>query len=166
MQSSSAGWRRRGGDEKLKVVGESEFAQGVAVQAETGKYGKSLVCAGVVATADMLLGEHIDEVLAEHEKVCRNFKGIRFCGGNAESIKFGDSQVLAAISVLDRRGLVLDCNGPETHPLDFKGVLGGLADVAAAFPGLTIVVNHCGGAIGPTCLKSSDSSKRAGNFTC
>ena len=37
MQSSSAGWRRAAGscDKALRVVGESEFAQGVAVHAES-----------------------------------------------------------------------------------------------------------------------------------
>jgi predicted TIM-barrel fold metal-dependent hydrolase len=160
MQSSSAGWFRPSGPEELRVAGESEFAQGIAVQAESRKYGNTLVCAGIVATADMLLGEALDPVLEEHMKVSRNFRGLRFCGGKAETIPFGDARLLAALACMERRGLVLDCNGPETHPLDFHGVLSGLADVAEALPNLTIVINHCGGAIGPTSI-NSDPGKRA-----
>jgi predicted TIM-barrel fold metal-dependent hydrolase len=160
MQSSSAGWVRSSGPQELRVAGESEFAQGVAAQAESGKYGSTLVCAGIVATADLLLGSDIDPVLAEHQKVSRNFRGLRFLGGKAEAIPFGGKRLLAALSCMARRGLVWDCNGPETHPLDFEGVLGGIASVAAALPYLTIVVDHCGGAIGPASL-AADPAKRA-----
>jgi hypothetical protein len=45
----------------------------------------------------------------------------------------------------DCSGLTLDCNGPETHPLDFNFVLRGLADIAFAVPDLTIICDHCGG---------------------
>jgi predicted TIM-barrel fold metal-dependent hydrolase len=159
MQSSSAGWKRSSGPEELRVAGESEFAQGIAVQAESGKYGKTLVCAGIVSTANMLLGEDIEPVLEEHMQVSRNFRGLRFCGGKAETILFGDARFLATLACMERRGLVFDCNGPETHPMDFQGVLGGLADVAEALPKLKIVVNHCGGAIGPTSI-ASDPTKR------
>ena len=69
MQSSSAAWLRRietigppgpdapaGLHEALRVVGESEFAQGVAAMAESGKYGVARVNAGIVATVDLSLG--------------------------------------------------------------------------------------------------------------
>ena len=47
MQSASAGWRRSLGEPALRVVGETEFAQGVAVAAESGKCGSTLINHGI-----------------------------------------------------------------------------------------------------------------------
>ena len=161
MQSSSAGWVRAGGPEPMQPVGESEFVQGIAVQGESGRYGSCRFGAGIVGTVDLSLGaEVIEPVLLAHRQVARNFRGVRFMGGKAESIPFADPKFLSSCAVLERLGMTWDCNGPETHPLDFAGVLGGVASVATACPKLTVVVNHCGGAIGPTTF-DSDPSKRA-----
>ena len=59
---------------------------------------------------------------------------MRYAGGKAETIPFDDERFLAGLRVLERRGLVYDCNGPETHPLDFAGVLGGLSDLRFQMP--------------------------------
>jgi L-fuconolactonase len=151
MQSSSAGWVRADGPEEFQPVGESEFVQGVAVQGESGRYGACRIGAGIVGTVDLSLGaEVVEPVLLQHRQVARNFRGVRFRGGQAESIPFGDAKFLSSLRVLERLDMTFDCNGPETHPLDFRGVLGGLASVAAACPSLRIIVNHCGGAVGPT----------------
>ena len=50
--------------------------------------GSRLVC----GKASVWLGAGIDAALAEHEKIARNFRGVRFRGGNAESIDFGDEE--------------------------------------------------------------------------
>lgn len=151
MQSSSAGWVRGDGPAELRPVGESEFVQGVAVQGESGHFGACRLGAGIVGTVDLSLGaEIVEPVLQAHRQAARNFRGIRFLGGKAENINFSDPKVLSSLRMLERMGLTFDCNGPETHPLDFDGVLGGLADAAAACPSLKVVVNHCGGAVGPT----------------
>jgi len=156
MQSNSAGWVRAGGPPELQPVGEVEFAMGVAAMAESGRYcGHVRTCAGIIGTANLLLGEAVDPVLAASEAAARNYRGVRVHGGKAEDIPFDDPQFLAGLRVMERRGLVFDCNGPETHPLDFAGVLGGLCRVAQACPALTIVLDHCGGAIGPRCFDSA-----------
>ena len=61
----------------------------------------------------------VGPVLDAHARAGRNFRGIRYLGGRAEQISFQSPAVNAALAEIDKRGLVLDCNGPETHPLDF-----------------------------------------------
>lgn len=165
MQSSSAGWLRRAAVDPSvpaaaavaaatagRVVGESEVAQGLASMAETGKYGPALVNAGIVGTVDLEAGpDVVRAVVAEHRRAARNFRGVRFRGGKAETIDWTLPAVRGSVAALAELGASLDCNGPETHPLDFAGVLGGIADVAEANPTLTVIVDHCGGAMGPTC---------------
>lgn len=154
-----SGWKCADGPEEFRVVGETELMQGMAVLGESGLYSRARVCAGIVGTADLLLGAAVEPLLRAHMALARNFRGVRYLGGKAEMIKFDDVQLRIAVGVLQELGLVLDCNGPETHPLDFDGVLGGLADLASAFPNLTVVVDHCGGAVGPRCFEAPE--KRA-----
>lgn len=166
MQSSSAGWVRGEGPAEFMPVGESEFVQGVAVMGESGRFGACRLGAGIVGTVDLTLGADVVEpVLQEHQRAARNFRGIRFLGGKAESIKFDDPNILSSLRVLERMGLTFDCNGPETHPLDFVGVLGGLCTAAKACPSLKVIVNHCGGAVGPTTFNGG-ASKRTEWETC
>lgn len=160
VQSSSAGWQRERGPEHMKGVGEVEVMQGIASMSESGLYGNTRVCAGIIGTVDLLSGvARVEEALREHMKVARNFRGVRFRGANAESIPWFDTTFRAGVAVVDRLNLVLDVTGPQIFPLDFEYVLGGIADLARAFPTLTIVVDHCGGAIGPKCFETEPQSK-------
>ena len=122
MQSSSAGWVRADGPAEFMPVGETEFVQGVAVQGESGRYGPCRLGAGIVGTVDLSLGaERVEPVLREHQRVARNFRGVRFLGGQAESIQFGDPNILGSLRVLERMGLTFDCNGPvctHSNPLE------------------------------------------------
>lgn len=162
IQSSSAGWSRLDGPDHLRPVTEVEVMQGIAAMADSGLYGPTRVCSGIVGTVDLLLDEaQVEEVLRAQMAAARNFRGVRFRGGAAEDIPFGDRRFLAGVQVVERLGLVLDINGPEKHPLDFDGVLGGIADLARAFPTLTIVVDHCGGALGPRCFDAEPSKKKS-----
>ncbi len=47
---------RADGPAEMAPVGEVEFANGVAAMAASGDYGKTKVCAGIVAYADLALG--------------------------------------------------------------------------------------------------------------
>ena len=161
MQSHSAGWARADGPSELKPVGESEFVQGVAVQGESGRFGACRLGAGIVATADLSLGaEIVEPVLRAHQQVARNFRGIRFLGGQAEKINFGDAKFISSLRVLERMGLTFDCNGPETHPLDFTAVLGGLYTAAKQCPSLKVIIDHCGGAIGPAAFADQPGKRK------
>src|SRR5258708_9390011 len=47
---------RKDGPPDMRPVGEVEFANGVAAMSASGTYGKTQVCAGIVACADLMLG--------------------------------------------------------------------------------------------------------------
>jgi predicted TIM-barrel fold metal-dependent hydrolase len=76
----------------------------------------------------------------------------------AEQIPFGSDAFEAVAAALARRGLVWECNGPETHPLALETVLTGIFNTATANPTLTVVVDHCGGAVGPACWRSDSAA--------
>src|SRR6478736_1632761 len=54
---------REDGPVEMRPVGEVEFANGVAAMAASGLYGKTRVCAGIVAYADLMLGAPVEKVL-------------------------------------------------------------------------------------------------------
>eukprot|EP00927_Polykrikos_kofoidii_P047995 TRINITY_DN42248_c0_g1_i1.p1 TRINITY_DN42248_c0_g1~~TRINITY_DN42248_c0_g1_i1.p1 ORF type:complete len:361 (-),score=46.35 TRINITY_DN42248_c0_g1_i1:149-1231(-) len=161
MQSSAslATWGRAEGQEIMRVVGETEFVNSLVGMPGSVCHRNCEVAAGIVSTVDLRLGSCVESVLLAHRAAARGFRGIRFQGGKAESIDFDDPAILDAARVLERLGMVYECNGPETHPLDIFGVLGGLRRLACACPSLVVVVNHCGGAVGPTCFGTSPEKR-------
>src|SRR5688572_11540682 len=69
---------RAGGPEAMKPVGETEFVNGIAAMSASGNYGPTQICAGIVGTADLTLGEPVREVLEAHIQAGGGrFRGIR-----------------------------------------------------------------------------------------
>jgi L-fuconolactonase len=166
MQSSSAGWGRTSFVSGLSdpSVRETEVAQGVAACAESGRLCTRppedepvLACASITASLPLeILNDSslLEKALHGHIRAGRNFRGVRVLGGKAERIPFG-SGFNALLAFMEKNKLVWDVNGPETHPLNFDHIFGGIEAAARSHPRLTIVVNHCGGAIGPTFFKNN-----------
>jgi predicted TIM-barrel fold metal-dependent hydrolase len=147
--------------------------------ARSGRWGVKArgVCAAIIATGDLLLrsarvhdgdggdGDGGDEeaggrccteaeadaVLAAHCAAAPNFRGLRFFGGKVERFPFHNAVAVdAVLAAMAKRGLVLDVNGPENAAaLTFAATLGAIAQLAARHPLLRVVVDHCGGAVGP-----------------
>src|SRR3954451_211656 len=70
---------RAAGPVEMRPVGEVEFANGVAAVADSGTYGKTKVCAGIVAYADLMLGAQVERVLeAMIMAGGGRFRGIRY----------------------------------------------------------------------------------------
>jgi len=66
------------GPDEMKPVGETQFVAGVAAMSESGQYGKTRVCEGIVGHADMLLGARVEPVLEAHIAAGNGrFRGIR-----------------------------------------------------------------------------------------
>jgi len=136
------------GPEEMRVVGEVEVMQGVAAMADSGIYGPARVCAGIQGTAD-LRHPNLRAVLDAMAR-CRNFRGVRRWG------PYDDEGFKRGLRVLEERGLVLDVYfGP-----DVLAELASLRRWAGEFPGLTIVLNHLGGFVGP-CLGAPESDAAA-----
>ena len=67
-----------GGPKEFRSVGEVEFANGVAAMSESGLYGKTRVCAGIVGNADLCLGVAVGDVLdALIAAAGGRFRGVR-----------------------------------------------------------------------------------------
>lgn len=136
--------------EALKVIGEVEFANGVAAQGASGLYGDYRPCAAIVGHADLTLGERVKPVL---EALIAAGNG-RFCGIRHSAAWDADPEVLgppfhapeglyradafrAGFAALAHHGLTFDAWLLEPQLPDLIGL-------ARAFPDQTIVLDHCG----------------------
>src|SRR6478752_1833297 len=143
---------RTHGPEAFRPVGE--VANGVAAMSASGAYGPAAICAGIVSHANLLLGDAAKPVL-EAEIAAGNgrFRGIR------HSSAWDSEPAVAGMYATRPKGLLLDstfrkgfaCLAPLNLSFDawlFHPQIGELADLARAFPGTRIVLDHCGGPIG------------------
>jgi predicted TIM-barrel fold metal-dependent hydrolase len=145
---------RTGGDEAMAPVGETEFVNGAAAMSASGIYGATRHCAGIVGFADLTLGAAVDRVLEAHLRAAGDrFKGIR------NSSVWDEDQSIVTVPGAIPRGLLLDKKFREgfaklgAHSLSFDAwhfhhQIPDLTDLAKAFPGTAIVLNHIGGPIG------------------
>ena len=144
---------RAAGPEPLRPVGETEFVNGVAAMSASGRYGATRVAAGIVSYTDLCLGERVGDVLDAHLAASPRFRGIRHAAGWDASDKvrnshtnpppglLGDATFRRGFAELGRRGLTFDAW--LYHPQ-----IGELVDLARAFPGTPIVLDHFGGPLG------------------
>jgi predicted TIM-barrel fold metal-dependent hydrolase len=145
---------RQNGPERLRDVGETEFARGVAAMSASGQYGKIRVCAAIVGFVDFRIGEDVPRVLDAHEEAAGGrLRGIRqiapWVSGelaramplNAPEGLLRDPSFRTGFTYLGRRNLTFDA-------WLFHPQLGDVADLARAFPDTRIVVNHLGGRLG------------------
>jgi predicted TIM-barrel fold metal-dependent hydrolase len=145
---------RKGVPELMAPVGEVEFANGVGAMAASGTCGNTLVCAGIVGTADLTVGADVARVLDAHGSVAPDrFRGIRLI------VKWDADEELNNGRYVIPRGLLRDPDfragfaqlTPRKLSFDamiYHPQLPELAELARAFPDTTIVLNHVGGPLG------------------
>ncbi|GAA0327461.1 amidohydrolase family protein [Sphingomonas oligophenolica] len=135
---------RLDGPPELRCVGETEFVNGVAAMSASGRYGPTRVAAGIVCAADLGLGDQARHVL-EAQMAAGNgrLRGVRFSQTWASAREpnranlFNDARVRRGVAHLASVGLSLDTS---CH----YSLLPEIADLADAFPDLTIIICHCG----------------------
>jgi L-fuconolactonase len=145
---------RVAGPAEMRPVGEVEFANGIAAMAESGVYGGTKVCAGIVGYADLGLGAAVERVLeAQIAAGGGRFRGIRYITAtHPEQAQWSpaplrpegmlrDPRVREGFAKLAPLGLSFDAWMYHTQ-------LGELVDLARAFPATPIVLDHVGGPIG------------------
>ncbi|MSO75671.1 MAG: amidohydrolase [Alphaproteobacteria bacterium] len=145
---------RADGPEALKPVGETEFVNGQAAMAASGRYGPTRACAGIVGLADLTLGARVEEVLTAHIAAGNGrFRGIRYAAGweASEHIhnshtqpgpeRYRDPVFREGFARLRPLGLSFDAW--LYHPQ-----LPDVIDLARAFPDQPMVMDHVGGPIG------------------
>jgi len=144
---------RARGPQMLQSVGEVEFANGMAAMAASGLFGDIGICAGIVGSVDLRLGDAVKDILSAHMRA----GGGRYRGVRASQVAYdADPTVLGGGGVPH---LMLDPKfregfrhlGPlglsyDAWQLEYQ--LPELLDLARAFPGTQIIVNHAGGLFG------------------
>jgi predicted TIM-barrel fold metal-dependent hydrolase len=69
---------RQDGPEAMRPIGETEAVNGVAAMAASGRYGPCRVAAGIVRSADLMLGERVAPILEAHIAAGNGrFRGVR-----------------------------------------------------------------------------------------
>jgi predicted TIM-barrel fold metal-dependent hydrolase len=142
------------GPVELRVVGETEFVNGVAAMGASGVYGDFRPCAGIVSRADLLLGDGVAPVLEAHIAAGGGrFRGIRNSASfDADKDVLGPlNRVEAGLYLSDdfrkgfkhlgRMGLTFDAWLLEPQLPD-------VIDLARAFPGTTMILDHVGTPLG------------------
>ena len=142
---------RSSGPEHLRPVGETESV--VSLLEGSMRAEPTGLCSGIVGFADLALGAAVDEVLDAHLLAGKGrVRGVRYATAwdadpaihRAYPTHAGmlrEPSVLAGARRLAARSLSLDL-WLYFHQLD------DVAALARACPGLSIVVDHCGGVLG------------------
>ncbi len=151
---------RADGPEEFKVVGETEFVQGVAAKSASGGYGEMRVATGIVGAANLRLGDRVAAVLeAQIAASPQRFRGIRHRAAWSESAyiralggwpsKPEDTPPRILMDPDFRKGFArLRAYGLTFEAWVFHTHIDDLTDLAKAFPDTTIIFNHLGGPIG------------------
>lgn len=158
---------RADGPEHLKPVGETEFAVGQAAMADSVKYTKARIAAGIVAYADLMQVENVPAVLDAHLGAANGrMRGIRM-----RAKWDADRAVRGAVSA-DRPGLYLETAFQKgVAELARRGLLfeasiyhAQIPDVtilARAVPQAQIVMIHSGSPVGHSSYRGHEREVHA-----
>ena len=138
----------------LKPIGEVEFVNGIAAMSASGEFGPTRVATGIVAHADLSLGDAVANVLDRQAAVAGGrLRGIRHISAwhpdpqarassaNPPPDLFSQPKFKDGLRCLAPRGLTFDAFLYHTQ-------LNELLEIARALPEVTIILNHVGGPIG------------------
>jgi L-fuconolactonase len=145
---------RANGPEHLRSVGEVEFVNGFGAMADSGIFGKTRFCAGIIGSVDLRLGNAVQSILAAHMLAGGGrYRGIRQPGAAYDGALEGLRHVMGSPGVLLDPALLVGARHLQALglSLDIFILAGQLADslvVAKALPDTTIVLNHTGGPLG------------------
>jgi L-fuconolactonase len=136
----------------FEFVAETEAMAGMAAMAESGAFGPTRICAGIIGRADLQMGSAVARVLEDHLAAgASRFRGIRAAAAhhpaivnahtNAPAGLYSSSSYRDGFAQLARHGLSFEAWQYHTQLLE-------LAALAAAFPDIPIMLNHTGGPLG------------------
>jgi len=138
------------GSHELRPVGETEYLEQVAINCQDGP---TRVAAGIVGFADLTLGAAVQPVLEAHLGASERFRGIRYASAFDDSDKVHNAHTKPAKELLSspvfREGFA--CLGKLGLNFDawlYHHQIPELIDLAEAFPGTTIILDHMAGPLG------------------
>lgn len=141
---------RADGPPEMACVGETEFANGIAAMAASGRYGPCLLGHRIVGTADLTLGAGVAAVLEAHVSAAgERFRGIRMATAWSAGGLFGypsdpDLRGVMARPAFSEGARVLAGMDLSLDVWCLHTQLGELAALADAVPDLAIVLDHVG----------------------
>jgi len=150
---------RKNADPAHQVLGETEFANGVAAMSASGLFGPTQVCAAIVGQADLTLGRNVAPILEQHIALAGGapsrggrFKGIRQsltwdANSALTNAVYPTSQYLMESPEFRAGYSQLGHFGLHFEAWVFFHQLPQVAALARAFPDIPIVLNHCGGIV-------------------
>ena len=139
--------------EAMRPVGETEFVAHLAALSAEGPGGAARVC-GIVGHADLRLGAGVEEVLRSHLEAGQGlFRGIRQhaswdASDEVPKSRTGPPPHLYRLSSFREGFACLAPLGLSFDAWNYHPQIPELADLARAFPGTTIILNHLGGPLG------------------
>ena len=145
---------RASGPEELRFIGETEFVNGAAAMAASGRYGAVLACEGIVSRADLTMGEAVGPVLDAHIRAGNGrFRGIRHAASWDASPDIRKSHTNPPPDLYAQPAFRLGLKELAKRKLTFEAwqyhpQLPGLIALARAVPEAKIVLNHVGGPVG------------------
>jgi predicted TIM-barrel fold metal-dependent hydrolase len=146
---------RADGPEEWRPLGETEFINGVAAASAHGIYGPIRACAGIVGHVDLRIGARAQDILEAHIRAAgQRFKGVRniTAFSTDDTIRQHLRRKVGEHGLLDpkfREGFArLAPLGLTFDSWQYFYQIGDVADLARAFPGTTIVLDHVGGILG------------------
>lgn len=152
VEAYEVGWRTDGPPE-LRSVGEVEGVVRLTSTPVHGEHGHCDVAAGMVSNVDLMLGDRVVPVLEAHvEAAAGRLRGVRHHAMHDEGkvgsyVKNSRPCILAEPSL--RRGVArLDHFDLTFDALVYHPQIDEVADLADAFPDLTIILNHMGQVLG------------------
>jgi len=136
------------GDEVMKPLGEVMAVQGIAAQFASGTYGACRACTGIVGNADLgKYGAEVEPLLAACTASSPNYRGIRCSGAHDPNVEgaptvkephaYSQPKFREGFALLQKYNLTFDA-------WLFSSQLPDVYELAQAYPGTTIVLNHLG----------------------
>ncbi len=143
---------RSTGPEHLRPVGETEFID-QAVSKYADEFAGPELAAGIVGFADLTMGKEVDAVLEAHLQASTRFRGVRYMSAWHESDQVRNAQTNPAKDLLRDPGFLRGFACLEKYGLSFDAwvyhtQIAEIGQLAAAFPKVTIILNHIGGPLG------------------
>lgn len=142
---------RKVGPNELRPVGETEFLESVGNRVDADATIKTRVAAAIVGHADLTLGDAVAPVLEAHLAASPSrFRGIRHSAtwDASEALRSEASRELLADSNFRRGFAWLEKFNLSFDAWLYHPQLAELADLARAFPDVTIILNHIGAPLG------------------
>ena len=148
----------------MRMIGETEFVNGIAAMSAGGEYGTARVAAGIVGHADLCLGDDVAPVLAAHIKAGGGrFRGIRHSCTWDPSPDVPNARCEPPEHLYQQENFRQGFAQLAKHNMSFEGwcfhtQIKELTELAQAFPDTTIILDHFGGplGIGPYAGKRND----------